>query len=173
MTDEARNRHREEDQFRKLGVNNEDKMTYFLLKWVFNAIKRDSPEDDAKLKGSSYVTKSDLSKQLSKNDELMRALGFKDQKDLQTNVKFVHSAKEGCFMWEEFLDFFFLKNQQSQQQKGLYQAQENWWREIGKEKPVEEKETERVDTQMSENPSPQKEKKSAYMSVPRYGRSDQ
>jgi len=111
MTDEARNRHREEDQFRKLGVNNEDKMTYFLLKWVFNAIKRDSPEDDAKLKGSSYVTKSDLSKQLSKNDELMRALGFKDQKDLQTNVKFVHSAKEGCFMWEEFLDFFFLKNQ--------------------------------------------------------------
>lgn len=51
-----------EDQFREMGVPNEDKMTYFLLKWVFNAIKRDSDSSDQKLKGSSYVTKTDLTK---------------------------------------------------------------------------------------------------------------
>ena len=27
------------DQFKILGVSNEDKMTFFLLKWIFNAIK--------------------------------------------------------------------------------------------------------------------------------------
>jgi hypothetical protein len=51
-----------EDQFRDLGVANEDKMTFFLLKWVFNAIKRDSALDDTKLLGNAYVTKQDLVK---------------------------------------------------------------------------------------------------------------
>ena len=55
-----------------------DKMTFFLLKWVFNAIKRDSAEDDPKFKGQAYVAKGDLVKQLAKNPELMRALGYED-----------------------------------------------------------------------------------------------
>lgn len=55
------------DKFRNLGVSNEDKMTFFLLKWIFNAIKRESSDDDPKLKGQSYVTKTDLIKQLGKN----------------------------------------------------------------------------------------------------------
>lgn len=42
-------------------------MTFFLLKWVFNAIKRDSSLEDPKLKGRAFITKSDLVKQLSKN----------------------------------------------------------------------------------------------------------
>lgn len=66
------------DKFRSLGVSNEDKMTFFLLKWIFNAIKRDSSIEDPKLKGRSYVTKVDLTKQLGKNDELMKALGYSD-----------------------------------------------------------------------------------------------
>jgi hypothetical protein len=37
------------DPFKKLGVSNEDKMTFFLLKWIFNAIKRDSQLEDSKL----------------------------------------------------------------------------------------------------------------------------
>jgi hypothetical protein len=53
-------------------------MTFYLLKWVFNAIKRDSSQEDPKLKGRAYVTKGDLVKQLSKNDELMKALGYDD-----------------------------------------------------------------------------------------------
>lgn len=55
------------DKFRNLGVSNEDKMTFFLLKWIFNAIKRESSDDDPKLKGQSYVTKTDIIKQLGKN----------------------------------------------------------------------------------------------------------
>lgn len=50
------------DPFKKLGVSNEDKMTFFLLKWIFNAIKRDSAPEDPKLKGKAYVTKVDLVK---------------------------------------------------------------------------------------------------------------
>jgi hypothetical protein len=60
-----------------MGVSNEDKMTFFLLKWIFNAIKRDSQIEDPKLQGKPYVTKTDLVKQLGKNEELMRALGYK------------------------------------------------------------------------------------------------
>lgn len=59
------------DPFGALGVGSADKMTFFLLKWVFNAIKRESDEDDAKFKGQSYVAKVDLVKQLAKNPELM------------------------------------------------------------------------------------------------------
>jgi hypothetical protein len=59
-----------------MGVSNEDKMTFFLLKWIFNAIKRDSQSEDPKLQGKPYVTKSDLIKQLGKNDELLKALGY-------------------------------------------------------------------------------------------------
>ena len=32
-------RQRDDDPFKLLGVSNEDKMAFFLLKWVFNAIK--------------------------------------------------------------------------------------------------------------------------------------
>ena len=58
--------------------SNKDKMTFFLLKWVFNAIKKESLLEDPKLKGKSYVSKTDLVKQLVKNDELMQALGYDD-----------------------------------------------------------------------------------------------
>lgn len=61
-----------------MGVSNEDKMTFFLLKWIFNAIKKDSLIEDPKLKGKAYVSKTDLVKQLVKNDELMKALGYDD-----------------------------------------------------------------------------------------------
>lgn len=50
------------DPFGALGVGAADKMTFFLLKWVFNAIKRESSEDDVKFKGQSYISKTDLIK---------------------------------------------------------------------------------------------------------------
>ena len=53
-------------------------MTFFLLKWVFNAITHDSAEDDPKFKGQSFVSKADLVKQLAKNPELMKALDYSD-----------------------------------------------------------------------------------------------
>ncbi len=84
-------------------------MTFFLLKWIFNAIKRESSVEDPKLKGRSYVTKNDLIKQLQQNDELMSALGYRDGKDIAEAVKTTGCAKDGCLVWEEFLDFFFLR----------------------------------------------------------------
>lgn len=48
---------READPFKLMGVSGEDKMAFFLLKWVFNAIKIDSDLDDPKLMGNAYVTK--------------------------------------------------------------------------------------------------------------------
>jgi len=53
-------------------------MSFFLLKWTFNAIKRDSANDDPAFQGKSFISKTDLVKQLSKNPELMQALGFMD-----------------------------------------------------------------------------------------------
>ena len=37
---------RDDDPFAYLGVSAEDKMSFFLLKWVFNAIKIESSKND-------------------------------------------------------------------------------------------------------------------------------
>ncbi len=50
------------DPFKLLGVSSQDKMTFYLLKWVFNAIKLDSDPSDKQLQGKPYVTKSELVK---------------------------------------------------------------------------------------------------------------
>lgn len=103
-------------------------MTFYLLKWIFNAIKRESSDEDPKLKGRSYVTKIDLIKQLGKNDELMRALGYNDADEVTKAIKVSGSEKDGCLIWEEFLDFFFLR--QASLQKRV-EGNDNWWRKVG------------------------------------------
>jgi len=70
------------DPFKVLGVSPEDKMTYFLLKWVFDYIKQDGEIDDQQLDGKSFVTKKDLVSQLSKNPELMNALAITSKREL-------------------------------------------------------------------------------------------
>ena len=97
------------DPFLDLGVSAADKMSFFLLKWVFNAIKRESSDDDPVFKGKPYVSQKDLIKQLSKNPELMHALGYEDAHQFAEAVNRSSSKKEGFLMWSEFLDFFFLK----------------------------------------------------------------
>lgn len=98
------------DPFRVLGVSQEDKMTFFLLKWVFDYIKQDSDHDDQHLEGKPYVTKKDLVSQLSKNPELMSALEIKSKRELNDSVDLAACKKKGCMTWTEFLNFFFLKN---------------------------------------------------------------
>ena len=117
------------DPFANLGVSAADKMSFFLLKWVFNAIKRDSDVDDPKFKGSSYVSKNDLLKQLAQNPELLHALGYTDPGELKDNVKLAASKKEGYLMWSEFLDFFFLKD------APLYDriVGQDWWNQVDHE----------------------------------------
>jgi hypothetical protein len=84
-------------------------MTFFLLKWIFNAIKETSSKDDPKLQGLPYVNKASLVKQLIKNRELMTALGYKGAPDMREAIKKAPSAKDNTLMWAEFLDFFFLR----------------------------------------------------------------
>jgi hypothetical protein len=67
-----------QDPFIKLGVSAQDKMMFFLLKWVFNAIKRESPKDDPIFLGASFISRADLVKQLSRNPEVLQALGLSD-----------------------------------------------------------------------------------------------
>jgi hypothetical protein len=40
---------RNADPFKLLGVSNEDKMSFYLLKWIFNAIKLESEATDKQL----------------------------------------------------------------------------------------------------------------------------
>ena len=106
---EQQQRHRG-DPFTNLGVTGADKMTFFLLKWVFNAIKRDSADADPKFQGRPYISKSDLIKQLSKNPELMHALGYREARSLADDVKLSPTAKDGYQMWPELLAFVFLRD---------------------------------------------------------------
>jgi len=52
-----------DDIFRKLKVSERDKMHFYLIKWIFNAIKR-SPEPSSKefreLKGLDYIEKREF-----------------------------------------------------------------------------------------------------------------
>ena len=128
------------DQFKRHGVSNDDKMTFFLVKWIFNAIKRDSMTEDPKLQGNPYVNKMELVKQLMKNPELTKALGYQNPDEIKDGVRKAGCKKENCLLWEEFLDFFFLKGATTIAERI---EGETWWRMIGvdDELPdVEEKE---------------------------------
>ena len=78
------------------------------MKWIFNAIKRDSAPEDPKLKGKAYVTKIDFVRQLSQNQELMTILGYEDSNEVTRSIRTAYSIKDGNLMWEELLDFYFL-----------------------------------------------------------------
>ena len=101
---------RDDDPFKLLGVSNEDKMAFFLLKWVFNAIKIDSDSDDQHFKGQPYVTKKEMIQNILPNDEIMTSLRITDKKKFRSGVKYAAGVKDGCLTWMEFLDYFFLKD---------------------------------------------------------------
>lgn len=105
-------------------------MTFFLLKWVFNAIKRDSAEDDPTFKGASYVSKTDFIKQLGKNPEILRALGYDDPIYLRDSIKLANSAKDGFLTWSEFLDFFFAGEEQNLHDRD---ESEPWWNKLDRD----------------------------------------
>ncbi len=70
---------RNKDPFKLLGVSNEDKMSFFLLKWVFNAVKRND-------KQTPYVLKRELVSQLSKNVELLNAMNIPNSLALEKGI---------------------------------------------------------------------------------------
>jgi len=70
---------RNKDPFKLLGVSNEDKMSFFLLKWVFNSVKRND-------KQTPYVLKRELVSQLSKNVELLNAMNIPNSLALEKGI---------------------------------------------------------------------------------------
>ena len=63
-TNQIKKQNGEREPFKFEGVSKEDKMTFFLLKWIFNAIKLESDKEDKVFKGQPYVTKKELIAQL-------------------------------------------------------------------------------------------------------------
>lgn len=58
----------------------------------------------------------------------MSALGYHNQNEISQAVKVAGSAKDGCLIWEEFLDFFFLRQASLTKRT---EGNDNWWRNIG------------------------------------------
>jgi hypothetical protein len=80
-------KNRNKDPFKLLGVSNEDKMAFFLLKWVFNAIKHESNKLDEHFMGQDYVLKKELIEQLKKNSELLNAMDYPNTLVLEKEIK--------------------------------------------------------------------------------------
>jgi hypothetical protein len=98
------------------------------LKWIFNAIKRDSAPEDPKLKGKPFVTKIDFVRQLSQNQELMTILGYEDSKEVTKAIRTAYSIKDGNLLWEELLDFYFLSQAEAQGNPITGDRDHYWWR---------------------------------------------
>lgn len=108
---------RNKDPFKLLGVSNEDKMSFFLLKWVFNAVKRND-------KQTPYVLKRELVSQLSKNVELLNAMNIPNSLALEKGIQQAPCKTENQLTWLEFLEHFFLKG------ASLQDLVSHWWTKI-------------------------------------------
>jgi hypothetical protein len=123
------------DPFKELGVSKEDKMTFFLLKWVFNAIRQPGDPKDHKLKGKDYIDRKELVRQLAKNTELMHELEFDSSRKLWKELQVAGGAKPDVLTWDEYLDFFFLRNATLADRIDG----NDWWNKVDKDgKPVPE-----------------------------------
>ena len=90
------------DLFKQYGVSPEDKMAFFLLKWVWNSVKTRDTENNF------FVSKEDLNSQLSSNKELLAALN-KQAGTLKDDLQNFECKKGGQMDWTDFLDFFFYR----------------------------------------------------------------
>jgi len=72
------------------------------------------------------VAKKDLVSQLSKNPELMSALDIKGKRELHDQVEMAHCAKDGCLTWDEFLNYFFLRDATMQDRIDG----DDWWSKL-------------------------------------------
>jgi len=110
-------------------------MTFFLLKWVFNAIRQPGDPDDIKLKGKDYIDRKELVRQLAKNTELMHELEFDSSRKLWKELQVAAGKKPDLLTWDEYLDFFFLRT-------ATYEDRidgNDWWNKVDKDgKPVVE-----------------------------------
>jgi len=125
---------KEVDRFEELGVSKGDKMSYQLLKWVFNSIHRPSEPDDKKLLGANYVLKRELAAKMQNNPQLLKALGYQSQIETAKAIEAATCRKEGCLTWEEFLQFFFFR-----QAELAGKPKTQWWLKLEERAEIENK----------------------------------
>lgn len=77
-------------------LSKEDKLTFSILKWIFNAIK----------KKDNLVVKKELVQQLDQNIDIIHSLGFESSEDVSHQLNLIKTKYPGKLTWEEFLDFF-------------------------------------------------------------------
>ena len=92
-------------------------MSFFLLKWVFNAVKRNDQQ-------TPYVLKKELVSQLSKNVELLNAMNIPNSLALEKGIQQAPCKTESQLTWLEFLEYFFVKGTSSQD------CINHWWTKI-------------------------------------------
>ena len=93
----------------------------------------------------------------------MNALGYDTPEEVAQAVKRVTSGKDGCLLWEEFLDFFFLRQASLQGINGG----DSWWRQIGNSEKKDSQTAQAEEGVASaRNNSPNKK---AAVNAPRYG----
>ena len=93
-------------------MSKEDKLTFSILKWIFNAMK----------KKDYTVYRKELIEQLDQNIDILQSLGFRDSEQIEHDLSGVRTKQIGKLDWEEFLDFFGW-NSHSYKQTG-----DTWWK---------------------------------------------
>lgn len=96
-------------------------MAFFLLKWVFNHIGQEGAD------GLLFVQKEELVGQLIENRELLAALNYSGQKELEKNLDLFKSQDPELLTWQEFLNFFFIKDRQWDSLDRLDKQAQDWW----------------------------------------------
>lgn len=92
-----------------------DKVMFSMLKWIFNAVKKDE-----------LVNRDELLVELSKNDEIVNMLGFDTVDEIEADLydATLLTGKKGYQDWPEFVDFFL------NHQATVEERKNPWWKQI-------------------------------------------
>ena len=93
-------------------MSKEDKLTFSILKWIFNAMK----------KKDNTIYRKELVEQLDQNFDILQSLGFNDTEQIEHDLGLVRTKQIGKLNWEEFLDFF------GHSSNSFKQTGETWWK---------------------------------------------
>jgi hypothetical protein len=93
-------------------LSKEDKLTFSVLKWIYNALK----------KKDGTVNRRELTDQLDQNIDIMQSLGFESADDVNYGLSMLRTQQTGKLTWEEFLDFFGSRTE------SFKASGESWWK---------------------------------------------
>lgn len=93
-------------------LSKEDKLTFSILKWIFNALK----------KKDFTINRKELIEQLDQNMDIIQSLGFDNTEEVSHGLSMARTKTTGKLTWEEFLDFFGSKTD------SFRKTGETWWK---------------------------------------------